>query len=221
LSNYLWINNIPLELQENIMPEEDLDKNIFNVLKTNDLTLSNIDFNNHPKLKALQNKVEILEVEKKQKGDLLKPQIDLNYNYLSDNINMPEFNNLNYKYGLTFSYPLFLRKERGNYKISKFKLQDAELDLKLENLTLKNKIEYQLEEINSLQNQIVLTNDLVKDFNVLLTSEERLFFYGESSLFLINTRENNSLSSSLMLLDIQTKYCNANAIMLKLLANTN
>ena len=220
LSNFLWFeNNLPLELQDGITPETELEKKVENTLRTNGLLLSDIDFQNHPKIRSLQNKVSILEVEKRLKGDLLKPTINLNYNYLSEPEFVRDFNTVNYKYGVNFNLPLFLRKERGNFKIAKLKLQDAELDLQFENQVLKNKIDYQLEEINSLKSQIGITDELVENFQTMLNAEERMFFFGESSLFLINTRENSLLSVSLQQIDIQMKFCISNADLFKLIAN--
>jgi outer membrane protein TolC len=220
LSNFLWFsNNLPLELQDFIKPENQLEKTIENTLKTNGLLLATIDFENHPKIKSLQNKVGILEVDKRLKGDLLKPTINLNYNYISEPEFIEDFNSLNYKYGVNFSFPLFLRKERGNFQIAKFKLQDAELDLEFENQVLKNKIEYQLEEINSLKTQIQIADELVSDFQTMLDAEEQLFFFGESSLFLINSRENSLLSTSLQQIDAQVRFCVSNSDLFRLIAN--
>ncbi|WP_396149181.1 TolC family protein [Flavobacterium sp.] len=220
LSNFLWFeNNLPLELQDGISPETELEKKVENTLKTNGLLLADIDFQNHPKIRSLQNKVSILEVEKRLKGDLLKPTINLNYNYLSEPEFVRDFNTVNYKYGINFSFPLFLRKERGNFKVAKFKLQDAELDLQLENQVLRNKIDYQLQEISSLKEQIDIANELVDNFTTMLEAEERMFFFGESSLFLINSRENSLLSSSLQQIDTQLRFCASNADLFKLIAN--
>jgi outer membrane protein TolC len=220
LSNYLWFdNNLPLELQDFITPESALEKTVENTLKTNGLLLATIDFENHPKIKSLQNKVSILEVDKRLKGNLLLPTINLNYNYISEPEFVQDLNTLNYKYGVNFSLPLFLRKERGNYQIAKFKLQDAELDLQFENQVLKNKIEYQLEEISSLKNQIEIANELVSNLKTMLDSEERLFSFGESSLFIINSRENSLLSTSLQQIDTQVKFCVSNSDLFRLIAS--
>ena len=220
LSNFLWFeNNVPLELQDFITPESALEKSVENTLRTNGLLLATIDFENHPKIKSLQNKVSILEVDKRLKGNLLLPTLNLNYNYLSEPEFVRDFNTLNYQYGVNFSLPLLLRKERGNFQIAKFKLQDAELDLQFENQVLKNKIEYQLEEINSLKIQIDLANELVSNFKTMLDSEERLFLFGESSLFLINARENSLLSTSLQQIDTQVKFCVSNSDLFRLIAS--
>lgn len=218
LSNFLWLeNNIPFELQPNIIPEENLENSIDQTLKINGFNDINVD--NHPKIIALQNKVKILEIEKNLKGDMLKPRIDFNYNYLAQNpVVAQDFNNDNYKYGLSFSYPLFTRKERGSFRIAKFKLENAILDFKFENVALKNKISTQIQEVSSLKEQIKIASELETDFETMLKSEERLFFFGESSIFLINTRENSLLSSSLQKIDIYVRYFNSQADLYRLRA---
>jgi outer membrane protein TolC len=221
LSNYLWLENtVPVELQDTIIPETAIEKNIESTLQTNGLLLADLDFANHPKIRALQNKVNILDVDRRLKGDMLKPRIDLNYNFLQESTALDNFNTDNYKYGLSFSLPLFLRKERGNFQVAKFRVQDAELDLQFENVALKNKIDYQIQEISSLQEQISLTGNLVNSYQILLNSEERLFIFGESSIFLINTRENSLLSSSIEQLEAQVRFCQSNADLFRLLANS-
>lgn len=219
LSNYLWLENgTPLELQESMVPEIDLEKKIATILQTNGLLMSEVDLENHPKIRALRNKVQVLEVERKVAADLLKPRLDLNYNYLSEPVYIRDFNVVNYKYGLTFSMPIFLRKERGNLKIAKFRLQEANLDLDFENLALKNKIDYQMQEINSINLQLNITQELADDFQKLLTAEERLFFFGESSIFILNARENSLLSSNLTLIKTKLDFCLSHAALFNVLA---
>ena len=218
LSNFLWLeNNIPFELQPNIIPEENLENSIAETLKINGFNEINLE--NHPKIISLQNKVKILEIEKRLKGDLLKPRIDFNYNYIAQNpVALQNFNNDNYKYGLSFTYPLFLRKERGSFRIAKFKLENAILDFDFENVSLRNKINAQIQEVNSLREQIKIASELVIDFETMLNSEERLFFFGESSIFLINARENSLLGSSLQKIDIYIRYFNSQADLFRIRA---
>ncbi|HAT80450.1 MAG TPA: transporter, partial [Flavobacterium sp.] len=207
LSNYLWLeNNIPLELQDNIIPEEKLENTIKETLKTNQLLVENISIENHPKINSLQNKIGILEVERKLKANSLLPKIDVGYHYLSEPDYWNDTNFNNYKVGVNFSFPLFLRKERGGLQLAKFKIQDTKYALDLERVQLKNKINAQQTEINSLERQRKLIADLVKDYNTMLNSEERLFSFGESSIFLINSRENNLVSTQLSQLNLENRY---------------
>ena len=123
LANFLWLeNNIPLELQEAIIPEEKLENTIKETLKTNELLVENSSFENHPKINSLQNKIGILEVERKLKANSLLPKIDVGYHYLSEPDYWSDTNFKNYKVGVNFSFPLFLRKEQGSLQLAKFKI---------------------------------------------------------------------------------------------------
>jgi len=220
LSNFLWLeNNIPFELAEDLVPEENLEQTIQETLRTNDLLNNDFSITNHPKINALQSKVDILTVDKKLKANMLLPKIDLGYSYLSEPTYFDQYQFQDYKVGLNFAYPLFLRKERGNLKIAKFKVQDAQLELDLERVQLKNKINAQQIEIRSLLIQKDIISDLVKDNNTMLTSEERLFSFGESSIFLINTRENNLVGSQLSKINVENRYFVSNAELFKIMAN--
>ena len=173
----------------------------------------------HPKINALQSKVDILTVDKKLKANMLLPKIDLGYSYLSEPSYFDDYKFQDYKVGLNFAFPLFLRKERGSLKIAKFKVQDAQLELDLERVQLKNKINAQQIEITSLLKQEDIISDLVKDNNTMLTSEERLFSFGESSIFLINTRENNLVLSQLSKINVENRFFVSNAELFKIMAN--
>jgi outer membrane protein TolC len=219
LSNFLWLeNNIPLELASAIIPEENLISSVQNTLKTSDLT-ADFSINTHPKINALENKIAILDVERKLKANLLLPKIDIGYAYLSEPSYIDNYKVENYKIGLNFTYPLFLRKERGNLKIAKFKLQETKFALDLEKVQLTNKIASQKAEITSLLKQKKYVLDLVIDNNVMLTSEERLFSFGESSLFLINARENNLVTAQLSKIAIENRFYISNADLYKILVN--
>ena len=220
LSNFLWLeNNIPLELADEILPEENLDKTIQETLRTNDLLNADVNLSTHPKINVLQNKLEILTVDKELKANLLLPKIDVGYSYLSEPSYFDNYKFQDYKVGMNFYFPLFLRKERGNLKIAKFKVQEAQLNLDLEKVQLKNKINAQQIEIQSLQKQNGIITGLVKDYNTMLISEERLFSFGESSIFLINSRENNLVSSQLSEINILNRYFISNAELFKIMAN--
>ena len=220
LSNFLWLeNSIPLELQDIIIPETNLEKTIQETLKTSELFQDETSIVNHPKINALQSKIDILNVERKLKSNLLLPKIDLEYSYISEPSYINNTNFENYKAGLNFSFPLFLRKERGNLKLAQFKVQNTQLELDLEKLQLTNKINSQQAELTSLVKQKDLISKLVGNYQVMLLSEERLFSFGESSLFLINARENNLVLSQISELALQNKYFNSNAELFKVLAN--
>ena len=53
----------------------------------------------------------------------------------------------------------------------------------------------------------------------MLSSEERLFSFGESSILVINLRENNLVSSQLSEIAIENRYLISNAELFKIMAN--
>ena len=208
LSNYLWYeNNLPLELKEELQPEKTLSITIKETLQINELSSFSLD--NHPKIKALDAKIDLLKVEKQLKANALLPKLDLSYNYLSEPSAVDQYRMEDYKIGLNFSIPIFLRKERAGLKLAKLKIQDTQLSLQFERKSLENKIKSQQQEIISLQKQQAYNAELVQNYNQLLTAEDRLFGMGESSLFLINSRENTLVSSQLNAIGLENRYFQA------------
>lgn len=220
LSNYLWLdNNVPLELQDDIVPENKLEETISATLKINELITDTVSIENHPKINSLENKLAILEVERKLKANSLLPKMDVGYHYLSEPNYWNDTNFNNYKIGLNFKFPLFLRKERGSLQLAKFKIQDTKFSLDLERVQLKNKINAQQTEIKSIEKQLQLLSGLVAGNSQMLQSEERLFAMGESSIFLLNSRENNLVSIQLTQLGLENRFLNSNAELFKIMAN--
>jgi outer membrane protein TolC len=220
LSNFLWLeNNIPLEMSDSLIPEIALENTLQETLKTNDLLQNDFSLETHPKINALQNKIEILNVEKKLKENMLLPKINVGYSYLSEPGYIDNYRFEDYKIGLEFYFPLFLRKERGSLKLAKYKLQENEFALALEKIQLTNKISAQKTEITSLLKQKKLAKDLVENNVTMLNSEERLFSFGESSLFLINTRENNLVSAKLAAIALENRFYISNSELFKIMAN--
>ncbi|MDZ4329111.1 MAG: transporter, partial [Flavobacterium sp.] len=81
------------------------------------------------------------------------------------------------------------------------------------------KINAQRIEIESLLRQKELIKGLVQDNLTMLNSEERLFSFGESSLFLINTRENNLVSAQLSKIALENRFYISNSELFKIMAN--
>ena len=218
LSNYLWLeNNVPLELKDDLIPEITLSKTIKEVLQINEL--NPIDLNNHPKIKALDAKIAMLKVDKKLKANALLPKLDVSYNYLSEPSYIDNYRFEDYKIGVNFSFPLFLRKERAGVKLATIKIQDSEFGLQFERKSLENKIKSQQQEIASLEKQREYIRKLIQDYNTLLNAEDRLFEMGESSLFVINSRENTLVSSQINEIALENRYLNAIIGLYKTLAN--
>ncbi|WGK64707.1 TolC family protein [Croceiramulus getboli] len=210
MSTYLWLDDVPLEVQEGVFPtrpeREVLVSSLgaVNVLNIEELLAAS------PKLRSLEAKLEGLRVDRRFKRNKLLPVIDVQYNFLSTEYDqLSTFNTANYKAFVNASIPIFLRKERGELKLADYKVQDTEFEQLSTALTLENKIEAVKAEIQSLQTQNEYIENIVRDYQTMVDAEERRFFLGESSLFLINSREQS-------LIDAQLK---ANKLLVELLTS--
>lgn len=222
LSNFLWTNdNIPLEADPRLMPEETLYQDLYAQLLDEGLINEQYNLKTNPKVRYYENKVKLLEVDKRFKSNQLWPKLNLGYYYLSEPSLINDQNFDNYKIGFNFSYSLFLRKERAAFQLAKYQLQDASYELSSQQLQLQNKLEYQNNEVQTLSEQMEVLSDLVDDFAYMLKAEEQLFQIGESSIFYINTREQKLVKAKIDLINLQYEYCKSNAGLVKLQANGN
>ena len=210
LSNYLWQqNNQPYILPKNVVPEKVLDTiNPYTVAfqPLNDLLA--LAASSHPKLNAFQYKIDALEVERKLKFQSLLPTLNVKYNLLNKGyevLKSPSLAN-NYKFGVDVGMPLFLRQGRGDYKAAKIKLQSAGIERSEVKLSIENKIKFYYNQLVNQLQQIKLIQDANDAYLRLFRAEEMRFSIGESTLFLLNTRENKVLESAQKLAGIKAKF---------------
>ncbi|MGR7814327.1 TolC family protein [Lacinutrix undariae] len=219
LSNYLWLDdNLPLELDAKMAPDTETILRIDTILNSSILNSDDLRIEDHPKLQELELKKSILEVDKRLKTNNLLPTVNLQYNFISSEYKaINTFSTANYKSGLQVVLPLFLRKERADLKLAKLKLQDLEFDISTTKVQLKNKIQSALEEIDSYSTQYQLLIELVGNYKQLVTSEERKFSLGESSLFLVNYRGVKLIESELKRIDAEYQVFMSKSSLLKTL----
>jgi hypothetical protein len=151
---------------------------------------------------------KVLEIERRYRGELIKPKLDVSYNFLAgDPISGPmAFNTNNYKWGLNLSFPMFLRTSRNEYKISKLNAMNNKLDLNTKSNELQFKLNVIKRNIEIVIDQLLMAEKNVTFSKLLLDSERIKFEAGESSLFLLNTRESKWMESELKLADYKTKF---------------
>lgn len=162
----------------------------------------------HPDILTIQNQLEIAKTELRLKRENLKPTVQLKYNTLSPSIENIDFNNYdidNYKWGAKVSIPLFLRKERGELKISNFKYKDMQAKTALKIESTKFKIEKSANTWISYINQVSLQGVNLKSYQDLYIAETTLFDAGESSMFLLNTRDNDRINAKIKYIKVLTE----------------
>lgn len=213
LSFYLWRENgEPYLLPPGFLPDTVQFSNWVPVPDTS-LLLTEVSFN-HPLLKTTQFKLRVLEAERKLKFQNLLPVVNLQANLLSkDYFQYKNFTSLylenNYKLGINVKVPLLFRQGRGEYKNIKLKIKDTDLELAKKTWEIQNKIRQYFTEVVQFQNQLQTANEMSKAYIALLRTEELKFSQGESSLFLINTRENKTLEMQQKIIELQLKYMKA------------
>jgi len=220
LSNYLWLeHNVPVELQPDMIPDVDSESIIDSTFNINQLREQDTALEEHPKMLSLNYKLESLDVDRKLKANKLLPKIKAEYNFLSEKPEETQtFNTADYKGGLTLSLPIFLRKERGDLKLAKLKQQDTEFEIDAMRVNLQNKISALKQELESYTVQNEITIEMVSDYERMLQAEERKFQLGESSLFLVNSRESKLIDGQLKAIAIQNKFFNTKAKLFNSLA---
>lgn len=221
LANFLWLqDNIPLELEDAIIPDVNTYTNIDSILELKTLDSNREIVNRHLKIQSLELKKESLLIDKRLKLNNLLPKIDFNYNFITSKYqDITNFDTSNYKAGLNVSVPLFLRKERSDLRLAKLKLKDMYFSIAANKVNLSNKINSIRNEINSYENQTQLLGDLVDDYKRLVRAEERMFTLGEGSLFRINYREVKLIETQLKAIDTRYKYLNSKASLQRLINN--
>lgn len=202
VQNFLWFEGQPVTLLPDTKPE-----NYINTL-FNKSTIFDNNIANNPKIQASLNKISALEVDLKLKREKLKPKLKVKYNPLlqtSSNSLLPNYSVNNFKWQIDFSMPLFLRKERGAIQKGKIKIQEIELDLKNKRNELLNKIQNSWNQQLLLDEQIALLSENVSNYKRLLEGENEKFKYGESSVFLLNKRQEKYVLGQLKLIETYIK----------------
>jgi outer membrane protein TolC len=112
----------------------------------------------------------------------------------------------NYKFGVDIGMPLLLRQGRGDYKLAKLKVQNTTLDLDAAKLGINNKVKQYYTELVNLLQQVRINEQALNAFKKVLDVEKMKFELGESSLFLLNLRENKVLESYQKLAEVRAKF---------------
>lgn len=213
LSVFLWSSaTLPVNLPATIIPGDDLGVNKIAAAPVPELNnLIDAALKNHPELLIYNYKIDVLQVDKKLKFQELLPALNFRYNQLGKgydvlkNVSAPLFEN-NFQYGISFGIPLRLSQGRGEYRKAKLKITETALQQKQKALQVENKVKSYFNELLTLKSQVALQEKALNNFQALQRGEEIRFQAGESSLFLINARENKTLEALQKLQELKAKY---------------
>ena len=205
LSNFLWgINEEPIELRPDVIP--DLSLTGPQVMDLQTLLEEAISI--HPKLQQLSLKIDRLAVAEQLARENLKPRVDLNYNVINAPIS-PEgaFTSIDlsndFKFGIAFEFPLFLRKERAKLKQTRIKIADTGYENLVTQQQILNAIEANYFELTNGRTMVDLLGQTAANYQRLLDAELLNLELGESDLFRINFQQDKLLEAQLKLLKQQ------------------
>ncbi|MDZ4667906.1 MAG: TolC family protein [bacterium] len=208
LLNLNWKNDFsPLDSSSNFIVTDSLDlyysksRNLLLVLMLQDSL-------NNPIIDQYKAKQGVLEVDQRLKREMIKPRLDVSYNFLSNNANSysPVFSTNSYKWGANLSFPLLMRNARNEYKLATLNVKNNqnELNAKRNEITMKHR--FYRQSVSVLLNQLENAERAVMYSKLLLEAERLKFDNGESSLFMLNTREGKLLESELKLAEYKLKF---------------
>ena len=173
-------------------------------------SLKSFSLVNHPDLLKIEGKLTQLIVEKRFRNEMLKPTVNLDYNFLTagttPNVAQNIFLSNNYKFGLSVGMPLFLRKERGKLQVVKTKISLQELEMIDTRRSVGVEVNTRYNELKNLEVQLKRQNEVVIALQTLLSGEIVKFQNGESSLFVVNMRETNLINAGVKLAEFESKF---------------
>lgn len=209
ISTYLWdsLGN-PVILNPSNVPLLQANQFVLNAQDLEELVVFARE--NHPELRKISVKIEQGEIDRKLAVEFLKPELNLSYIWLNQPFD-PNWDasfdiGKDYKFGLDFSFPILLRKERAKLSQTKLKLSTLQLE--------RNYAERQIiVEINQLYNVIVNTaqiinqqSEIVNNYTRLLQAELINLENGESDLFKINIQQEKYLEAQKKLVKLLAEY---------------
>lgn len=214
ISNYLWLDDgNPVELPQGAKPEIGL-KGLQPISDSSLEQMKQLAMARHPTILKINSKLGQLDLEQRLAKEMLKPRLNVHYSWLSrtdNSIWATQSIDRNYKLGADFDIPLFLRKERGKFGMVKTKLLQGKLELLQIQRDIRLEIQTNMNELKTLELLLDAQNQMVENYKKLREGELKKFNNGESSLFLINAREQKLIESQIKADLLIAKYQKARA----------
>jgi len=213
LANFLWNDrDTAYLLNANLVPDT-VQFQMYMAVDNPDELINRANADN-PSLRSLNFELEALEVERKLKYQSMLPTLNFKANLLNQGYNVfKDFGGAllqnNYLWGVQFKIPIFLREGQGAYRQAKLKIAETTYELNAKQWSTANKIRAYYAESVLLKEQIAAAQQAYNGYTALLKAETLRFQNGESSLFLLNTRENKVIETAEKLIQLRAKYLKA------------
>lgn len=212
LMNYLWLENgMPLSPTMKLYPAASAAPG-----QLPPLTEMLSEVPGHPKMQVLESKLDQLEIDRSLKRMYLLPKMSLKAttlgkdgNFLPGETSTPLYDNN--KVAAEFRLPVFQREARGAYKAAGLKIRETGLEIDATTLSIENKIRATYNEAMVLNTQLSVAQAALKSYQLLYSGERVKFEAGESTLFLLNSRQNKLIESAQKVVEFAAKLQKAEA----------
>lgn len=196
LSNFMWDENgNPLFLNDNVVPQQ-ADEQLFRteMLKVQQLN-SGSEVKNHPLLRSLTLRREQQDLDLRLNREMLKPVLNVKYNFLTTPRNDAGLSLRDYRFGAGMYIPLAYRKQRADIRMTQINQLETDLQLMNQELQFRNNRETLANTIVQVADNLGTFGSITTNLDLLLKAEQEKFNLGESTVFLLNARENQYLQS--------------------------
>lgn len=210
LAVYLWLDGkVPVGIQDGTVPILKVELQPERILQALDTTNHMAQLDQHPVLLNYDAKMQQGEAKLSWQREQLKPTVDLKYNPITEPVGGDLTSNYsinNYTWGVAFNMPIFLRKERGGVRMADLKLDQLEYERTLKQQSLTQSYMMALNRFNFTNDQYSLSWKNRLDYKMLFEGEQQLFQGGESSLFMVNSRETAYINAQIELIKTQVLH---------------
>lgn len=210
LSIHLWNGRgEPLEMEYTLRPETFV-KGLHIVSSEDVQQMLDKARLQHPDIRKIDAKLTQLRVERRLATENFKPSINLSYSLLQKGLGLevPTQSSLlqSNKLGFDLQIPLVYRKEYAKLQSMRIKIKQTEWERSYTQRGILISINQFYLEMKNIESLLSQQSQLVNGYERLRLGEKEKFDNGESSLFLMNTRETSLIEAQIKLVELETKY---------------
>ena len=211
LSNHLWNKDgQPVELPTYAAPQTPVRDTVTRVEFER---LRDLASTQHPTLIKLDAKSLQYNIEERYRREMLKPKLNVSGSFISQgNFYQPEvpsyynFGLDNYKVGVDFAFPLFLRAERGKLQYTRIQIQENHLERQQSQRSIVTQVSSVYNTLKAYEQQLLVQAQTITNQRILLRAELQKFELGESTIFLINARESKLIDLRIKQESLRSSY---------------
>jgi outer membrane protein TolC len=171
------------------------------------VTIGHVPIIQHPGIKKLNNYARIMTLKRNLARNELLPQLDATASTFKQNGTggyaslIPQAAMV----GVSFKFPLLQRKAKGNLIQAENELRQITVEKNFLYEQLKNQFSNILIGINRINKQVLLLKEGLSLAQKVQQGETKKFYHGDSTLFLVNQREQTTTQVQLNLLRAQVQ----------------